>query len=101
MIETDIQSKIRLELSKYGIVIRQQSGVFYTKQGNRITIGVTGIPDLQFIGDDGFTAWIEVKKPGGVHRKEQEAFIKLMKSKGHTAGFVESVEDALKLIGKE
>ncbi len=100
-IEIDIQSLIRIELSKYGIVLRNQVGTFYTKTGTPIKIGIEGLPDLQFIGNDGFIAWIEVKRPKGAHRKAQENFIKLMKEMGHTAGFVESVEDALKLIGKE
>lgn len=37
--ETEIQKAIMLELSKYGIVIRQQSGLFYTERGSRVKIG--------------------------------------------------------------
>lgn len=100
-VENDIQSNIRVALSEYGIVIRNQVGLFYTKTGVPIKVGIEGLPDLQFIGDDGSTVWIEVKKPKGVHREAQENFIRLIQSKGHKAGFVESVDDALKLIGKE
>lgn len=97
-IENDIQSKIRIELSKHGIVLRHQVGLFYTKYGVPIKVGIEGEPDLLFIGD-GFVAWVEVKKPGGRHREKQENFIREVKKLGHKAGFVESVEDALKLIG--
>lgn len=98
MIETDIQSLVRIELSKYGIVLRLQSGQFYTIDGVPIKIGIKGLPDLLFIGDNGFVAWIEMKRPGGHRRPDQIKFINLMKSMGQTAGFCESVEDALKLI---
>ena len=36
--ETELQRQIMLELSKYGIVIRQQSGNFYTEYGGRIKV---------------------------------------------------------------
>lgn len=97
--ENDIQSLIRIALSEYGICLRNQVGTFYTKTGGRTKVGIEGLPDLQFIGQNGFMAWIEVKRPKGAHRKEQENFIRIMKEMGHTAGFVESVEDAKKLIG--
>lgn len=99
-LETPIMRSIRLELSKYGIVHRLQSGTFFTQQGSRIKIGIEGLPDLLFVGDNGFVAWIEVKRPKGAHRDKQEKYIALMKQMGHCAGFVESVDDALKLIGK-
>lgn len=60
--ETEIQRQIMLELSKYGIVIRQQSGNFYTEGGGRIKVGFTGLSDLQFISDDGkLICFVEVK----------------------------------------
>ena len=70
--ETEIQREIMLELSKYGIVIRQQSGNFYTEYGSRIKVGFTGLSDLQFISDDGnLIAFLEVKTDKGNIRKEQ------------------------------
>ena len=35
MTEADIQSNIRLELSKHGKVFRMQSGMFYTDSGEK------------------------------------------------------------------
>ena len=100
--ETEIQRKIMLELSKYGIVIRQQSGNFYTEYGSRIKVGFEGISDLQFISDDGNkVVFIEVKTPTGKIRKEQQNFIDFINSKNSNflkAGIARNVEDALKLI---
>lgn len=101
--ETNIQRNIMLELSKYGIVIRQQSGLFYTKYGERIKIGFPGISDLQFISDDGnLIAFIEIKTSKGKTSKEQEQFINFInnkKSKHLKAGVARNVEEALEIIG--
>lgn len=99
MKEIDIQSQIRIALSEYGIVIRQQCGIFYTKYGQAVKIGIPGISDLLFLGNNGKIAWIEVKRYKGKHRQDQENFIAKMHEMGYIAGFCESVEDALKLIG--
>lgn len=102
--ETELQRQIMLELSKYGIVIRQQSGNFYTEYGGRIKVGFTGISDLQFISDDGkLVAFIEVKIGKNKPTKEQENFINFINNKKSPflrAGAVWSVEEALKIIGK-
>ena len=74
--ETNIQREIMLELSKYGIVIRQQCGNFYTEYGSRVQVGFTGISDLQFIRDDGnLIVFIEVKTAKGTPSDEQLNFI--------------------------
>lgn len=100
--ETEIQKEIMLELSKYGIVIRQQSGNFFTEYGSRIKVGFTGLSDLQFIRDDGeLVVFIEVKTSRGAVRKEQENFINFINAKGSKhlkAGIARSVKDALDLI---
>lgn len=102
--ETEIQREIMLELSKYGIVIRQQSGNFYTEYGSRIKVGFTGLSDLQFISDDGkLIAFLEVKTDKGNVRKEQIQFIDFInkkKSPNLKAGIVRNVQDALNLIGR-
>lgn len=102
--ETEIQREIMLELSKYGIVIRQQSGNFYTEYGSRIKVGFTGLSDLQFISDDGkLIAFLEVKTSKGSIRKEQINFINFINSKNSPnlkAGIVRNVQDALNLIGR-
>lgn len=102
--ETEIQREIMLELSKYGIVIRQQSGNFYTEYGSRIKVGFTGLSDLQFISDDGkLVAFLEVKTNSGSIRKEQLQFIDFINKKNSPnlkAGIVRNVQDALNLIGR-
>lgn len=102
--EKEIQTEIMLALSNYGIVIRQQSGNFYTEYGSRIKVGFTGLPDLQFISDDGkLIAFLEVKNEIGKPRKEQLNFIDFINKKNSPnlkAGIVRSVDDALKLIGR-
>lgn len=100
--ETELQRKIMTELSKYGIVIRQQSGNFYTEYGSRIKVGFTGISDLQFIRDDGkLIVFLEVKVGKNKPTEDQKNFIKFINDKKSPflkAGAVWSVEDALKLI---
>lgn len=111
--EHRIQNEIRLELSKYGIVLRLNSGKFW--QGNRVWSNefhqyvltnlrvVQGCPqgtaDLIFIGKD--IAFIECKDDKGKPLAEQEKFIQIMRSYGHKAGVARSVEDALKIIKGE
>jgi hypothetical protein len=97
MRETDIQSNIRMALSKHGTVFRMQSGMFYTETGEKIRIGIPGMSDLLFVGQ-GFIAWIEVKTAKGRPSKEQLNFIERMQDLGHKAGIARSVEDALKII---
>ena len=100
MTETDIQSAIRLKLSEFGIVIRQQSGNFELKDGRRLLCGIKGLSDLLFIGQ-GYVAFIEVKTATGKPSKEQLHFIEVIKRMGHRAGIARSVEDALKIILQE
>lgn len=100
MREIDIQNAIRIALSKYGVVIRQNTGNFVTADGRRIMCGVKGLSDLLFIGN-GFVAFIEVKNETGKPSKEQQNFICQMRKLGHKAGICRSVEDALELIGCE
>ena len=97
--EIDIQNAIRIALSKYGVVIRQNTGNFALKDGRRITCGVKGLSDLLFIGKNK-VAFIEVKNATGKISDEQANFIKKMQSLGHIAGVARSVEDALELIGE-
>ena len=98
MKETDIQNSIRLALSPYGVVIRQNTGNFLTADGRHVVCGITGLSDLLFIGN-GKVAFIEVKTDIGKPSKEQICFIKRMQELGHAAGICRSVDEALKLIG--
>ena len=50
--ETVLQNRIRAALSKRGIVLRLNSGVFYTADGRRVGSGMPpGTPDLLWIGE--------------------------------------------------
>ena len=71
MSEIQVQNEIRIALSKFGVVIRQNTGNFTTADGRHVKCGVTGLSDLLFVGNDGRCAFIEVKKPGGRASKEQ------------------------------
>lgn len=96
--ETNIQKEIMLELSKYGVPIRQQSGNFLTEYGGRVQVGITGISDILFCKNNGKIAWLEVKTKKGKPSDEQKNFIEVMQSMGFCAGIVRSVEDAINLI---
>ena len=97
MTETDIQNAIRLELSKYGVCFRMNSGVF--KQGERtIKCGVKGMSDLLFI-KNGKAYWLEVKTPTGKASKEQLNFLTVMRDRyGCVAEVVRSVDDAVRAV---
>ena len=97
MTETDIQNKVRVELSNYGIVVRENTGNFELKDGRRIICGVKGLSDLLFIGY-GYVAFIEMKIPGKEASEDQIKFIEKVRSLGHIAGVAHSVEEALELI---
>lgn len=107
------QDEIRLELSKYGIVLRLNSGKFW--QGKRVWSNEfnqfvlinlrpiqgcpEGTPDLQFLGENNNVAFIECKDDKGKTRDKQDKFINIMHRYGIRAGVARSVEDALKIIG--
>ena len=97
MTETDIQNAIRLELCKYGVCFRMNTGVF--KQGERtIKCGVKGMSDLLFIRN-GRAYWLEVKTETGKASPEQLNFLAVMRDRyGCVAGIVRSVEEAVKLV---
>lgn len=97
MTETDIQNAIRLELSKYGVCFRMNTGVF--KQGERtVKCGVKGMSDLLFI-KNGRAYWLEVKTDKGKVSKEQLNFLAVMRDKyGCVAEIVRSVDDAVRAV---
>lgn len=115
--ETKLQNQIMEALSKYGICIRQQSGVFkvcdnlervikYHEEPiiRYIRSGFDGISDIQFISDAGdLIVFIEIKTEKGIVSDEQENFINFINNKKSIflkAGVARSVEEALKLIEK-
>jgi VRR-NUC domain. len=99
MTEAELMNTLRLELSKYGVVLRLNGGVFRTADGRYISSGLPpGTSDLQLVGHRE-VAFIEVKTATGRTTQEQEAFLRRMKELGHRAGVVRSVDEALELIG--
>ena len=98
--ETNIQNDIRIALAERGhFTFRYNVGKFYTMDGRMISIGEKGVSDL--IGHrspDAKAIYLETKTPIGKASKEQKAFIAAMKNSGAIAGFVRSVEDAIKLV---
>lgn len=110
--EHELQNRIRIALSKHGLVFRINSGKFYQGKKTfikgigqvivnpRIVMGApAGFSDLLFVGQ-GSVAFIEVKTSDGLVRPEQEKFIEIMRSKGIKAGIVRSESEAIELIGE-
>ena len=100
-VERTIQNQIRCALSDYGFVIRQNTGYFRTADGRMVKCGLTGLPDLLFVGNDGTVAFLEVKTDKGAPSEDQRRFIKRLQEYGHRAGIVRTVEEALHLIGRD
>mgnify|MGYP002719547134 CR=1 FL=1 len=98
--EQDIQNKIRLELSKVGIVFRANVGKVKMKDGRWFDTGLPkGFSDLfGFRKSDGRMFFIEVKNEKGRASKEQLHFLKVMKENGALTGIARSPEDALKIL---
>lgn len=99
--ETKLQNQIRIALSRRGIVLRLNNGVFYTESGTRVASGLPpGTSDLLFVGG-GRAAFIEVKTASGRLSPAQENFIRVVRSHGVRAGVARCVEDAIKIIEEE
>lgn len=112
--EHRIQDEIRLELSKYGIVLRLNSGKFWqgkrvwSKEFNQYVLinmhPITGCPkgtsDLLFIGNKK-VGFIECKNDKGLPSEEQINFIQAVRYLGHNAGIARSAEEARQIIEKE
>lgn len=100
MTETDIQTAIRIELSKRGCFVqRTNSATLYTKDGRPVRIGIPGQSDLcGHRPGDGRAFYIEVKKPGGKPRENQERFLQAMCDSGALAGVAHSVEEAVGIV---
>ena len=101
--ETIIQNQIMEELSKRRcMVLRQQSGVYFTTKGERVRIGFPGLSDLLVVRPDGIVAFLEVKTGPNAHRRsEQVKFIDKCHERGLRAGFVWTVEQALEVVYEE
>ena len=100
--ETRVQREIMIALSEAGcFVIRQQSGVFYGKDGQAVRIGFPGLPDLLAVNPKGEAVFLEVKPDHKAHKRpEQIKFIDAMKARGIRCGFVTSPAEALEVALK-
>ena len=100
--ETRIMHEIEIALCKAGCyVLRQNSGIFYTRTGQAVRIGFPGLSDLLAVNPKGEVAFLEVKPDHKAHKRpEQIKFIEQMKSRGYRAGFVTTVEEALNVAIK-
>lgn len=96
--ETLIQNAIRAVLSDAGIVRRNNVGVYLTRNGTPIAIGIPGEPDLTLFTKTGETIFIEIKTPTGRQSAKQKHFQKVVESYGFRYIIMRSVEDAKKLI---
>lgn len=108
-----IQNEIQIALSSdKSCVFRTNAGTFYQGKlvyskefGQRVLINlrpVKGLPkgfsDLEYFGDNGDHAFIEVKKVTGEARTAQERFLRRMRELGHKAGIARSVDEAKAII---
>lgn len=99
MTEHDIQTAISIELCKRGCIVhRTNSGVYYTKDGRPVRIGVPGMSDLQGHRPDGRCFYLEIKRPGQKPRKNQDLFLSAMRSTGAIAGWADSVDRATEVV---
>ena len=98
--ETVLQNQIIVALCEHGcFAVNHTVGDFYTKFGERISVGVPGESDIWGHRADGKAFYIEVKMPGEKPRQNQLDFIEAMKSTGAIAGWATSIEEALNILG--
>jgi len=108
-IETEIRDNIFKQLGKNPrvLILRRNVGLFYTRTGAKIKIGMNGEPDLQgFVADQECYACgapihprpfgIEVKDPEGEQSEDQLKFQKnIWEKRGLDYILAESVQEAL------
>lgn len=101
--ETKLMREIEIALSSYNcLVLRTNSGIFYTNTGQKVRIGFPGLSDLIAVRPDGQVSFLEVKTGPKAHRREEQVkFIDAMKKRGHRADFVWSVDQAISVTMEE
>lgn len=92
--ETALQNAIRAELSKAGIVVRNNVGKFFTAYGQPIAIGTPGLSDLTLYSNGGKTIFIEVKTATGRQSEQQKRFQKAVERLGYEYIIMRSIEEA-------
>ena len=96
--ETKIQNAIRAELSRAGIVRRNNVGTFLTMYGTPISIGLPGEPDLTLFCRGGKTYFIEIKTPTGKQSKQQKRFQQAVERLGFEYIIMRSLDDVREFI---
>lgn len=96
--ETAIQNAIRAELSRVGIVRRNNVGTFFTVYGSPIKIGLPGEADLTLFTHSGRTIFIEVKTQTGRQSQDQKHFEAVVTAYGFEYIIMRSREDAKRLV---
>ena len=96
--ETKLQNAIRAELSRIGIVRRNNVGTFLTVYGKPISIGLPGEADLTLFAKGGKTVFIEIKTVKGRQSRQQKRFQQAVEKLGFSYIIMKSVDDAKKLI---
>lgn len=101
-LETRVQREIMVALSEAGcFVLRLQSGVYYSKDGQAVRVGFPGLSDLLAVNPSGEAVFLEVKPDHkSFKRPDQISFINAMKAKNIRAGFVTSPDEALEVALK-
>ena len=96
--ETQLQNAIRAELSRVGIVRRNNVGTFLTLNGTPIAIGLPGESDLTLFMRGGRTYFIEIKTPTGRQSARQKHFQSIVEEMGFRYIIMRSLEDAKRFI---
>lgn len=98
--EHALQNSIRLALTPYAVIFRNNVGRVKTADGRIFDTGLPkGFSDLSGVRkSDGRAVYIEVKTPSGRVSPEQSNFIEQMQKYHALAGVARSVEDAIKII---
>lgn len=98
--EKDIQNDIRISLNDIAIVFRANVGLFFTKDGIPINVGLPkGFPDLfGFVRATGKMFFLEIKTETGRLSKDQKNFQEQMKKYPVICGVARSSEEARELI---
>lgn len=98
--ETVLQNKIIVALCEIGCyAVNHTVGLFYSRNGVPIHVGVHGEADIWGHRPDGKAFYIEVKLQGETPRDDQKQFIKAMRESGAIAGVAHSIEEAYEIIG--
>ena len=93
--EGKIQRECLVVISKHGgIPLRLQSGLFYTKDGTPVKIGMNGVPDSLALLPNGRAVFMEFKTANGSLREDQKRFIEELHKLGFEAYVVRSKEEA-------